>query len=65
MKDKQYANMEAETQKHKTRQGRSIWYKWNKETEAKGLKLGFFGISICAHIRPTYAAQLYAYAYTP
>ena len=56
MKDKQQANMEVETQKHKTRQGRSIWCKWNKEIEAKRLRLGFLGISIRAHIGPAYAA---------
>ena len=43
------ANMEAETQKHKTRQGRSMLNKRNNERETKNVELGFLGTSMCAH----------------
>ena len=42
-------NIEAETQKHETRQSRSIWFEQNKEIKAKRLRLGFLGMSMCAY----------------
>ena len=41
--------MEAETQKHKTRQGRSMLNKRNNERETKNVELGFLGTSMCSH----------------
>ena len=41
--------METETQKHKIRKDRDIWYKKDEETETKRVRLGFLGTSMRAH----------------
>ena len=47
------------TYKHKEEQGRGILYKKNEETKAKGVGIGFLGLSL--RVPTMYTAQLYAY----
>ena len=59
-----HTNKEAETYKHKPRQGRSMLNKRNKETETKNGWIRVFRLEYAyTYIGPVYAAQLYAYTY--